>query len=240
MLDSIHTALATMPPGIFIKWLVIFMPLLSLAIWHFYQDRGYEHFSAQPSPRIFRELQNVARHRSFQVIGVWMILLLVIVGGDIWNQKAITTIPDEPLMAVPVVPAPESPETKTILQTTPELVAVSPDPAASGASPAVSDLSKEEKLDRLKQRYEDMLVSYYFLQRCQHAFPQELEVINKALYSELRILGGDETLHQGIFSAARGSYESVYSDTPCEAKYVDKTLKEYNKMINQLKQAQAQ
>lgn len=228
MPEQIQSALATLPLGVIVKWLLLFFPLVSLGIWHYFQDKGFEYLARNPSPRTFEALHRLARMRSYQVIGVWLIAFAFIAIADVSHRMEMQTV-DQPAPAVnQTQPAPVTAQPTVAAQP----AATQTPPVAPSDQPADNP---EEKLDTLKQRYEDLLISFFLLDRCGQTAPQDIELINNYMTKELAAAGAAPSLREGIFSAAQGSYESVYSDTPCQPKFIDPTLKQYNEMMTKLK-----
>jgi hypothetical protein len=189
----------SLPGHIPVKWLMMLIPLLTLVFWHRYQHRMFRAYSERPTPNLFRELLAAARWRTVQVAGIWLVALLVIIGGDLRYYRLVerTAAPEAPASPVEE-PAPEA-------GALPEATVAPPPPAAN----------TEEQLDDMKFRYEDAFVSYFYLQRCNLADVGDLSLINDALAKEVTALGADPAVQASIFSAAQGSFESIYADTPC-------------------------
>lgn len=231
MPEQIQSALATLPLGVIVKWLLLFFPLVSLGIWHYFQDKGYEYLARNPSPRTFEALHRLARMRSYQVIAVWLIAFTFIAVADVSHRMDIQTSERAAPLQTQTEPATTAGQVPAA--TTPALTATQTAPQP--ATPEQTVENSEEKLDTLKQRYEDLLISFFLLDRCGKTAPQDIELINNFMTKELDAAGATASLREGVFSAAQGSYESVYADTPCQPKFIDPTLKQYNEMMAKLK-----
>lgn len=87
------------------------------------------------------------------------------------------------------------------------------------APPAKPDMGSEEmqqKLDALKERYEETFVNYYYLKRCNLATAQEFHLINSSLLYELSLIDAPAGLRNSVLQAARGTSKEMYGDSPCD------------------------
>ncbi|MCI5049592.1 MAG: hypothetical protein MRY32_04595 [Rickettsiales bacterium] len=88
-----------------------------------------------------------------------------------------------------------------------------------------SDWAHDATLDDLKQRYENSLVGAYILLRCERTNADEVKALMRAMHSDLlehKKHGTVEKidvseLYSGIVTAAEGSFQMMYSRTPCDA-----------------------
>lgn len=90
------------------------------------------------------------------------------------------------------------------------------------------------QLDQLKQRYEAMFVTHFFLLRCKAARAEDFHVINSSLMQELASYNAQSRLQYDILTAARGSYDEIYARTPCTPANVTSLKSDYTKYIQAL------
>lgn len=223
MLGAIHT----LPSHIPLKWLMLLVPLMTLLVWHYYQHQAFSKHLHHPSPKVFRELLHAARWRTAQVAGIWVLALLLIAGGDIRYYS---------LLAGPQ----ETDNTEDALepldfQQTRQPAATNPVPAPTQAATATPSAAQENKADDLKFRYEDAFVSYFYLQRCKHADVADLSVLNNALAKEVAAIGATSDVQLSIFSAAQGSFESIYADTPCDTEYLEPVARQFETFMQKIR-----
>lgn len=75
--------------------------------------------------------------------------------------------------------------------------------------------STQTEIDKIKQSYEDILVTFFFLQKCDHAKEEDYMTIHYALSRELRAFGADSHVESDVITAAKGSYQEIYSKISC-------------------------
>lgn len=85
-------------------------------------------------------------------------------------------------------------------------------------SPSQSDIDQATKTDALKQRYEDILILYFIMDRCGHTQASDYGWIMNELSKEMRPLGTFPDFPKQILSSAEGSYLELYTKNPCEQK----------------------
>ena len=109
-----------------------------------------------------------------------------------------------------------------------------------GAGSPIDDLynpedtitGKQADLDRIKKRYEEILVNNMFMKKCGKAKPADIHIIISALSQEMASVNAPGRLQYDILTSARGSYKEMYADSPCDtpgsaaleaqyAKYID-------------------
>ncbi len=71
-------------------------------------------------------------------------------------------------------------------------------------------------MDELKKRYENILVNYLFLKRCNEVIPNDYFVIMAALSQEMASMNAPGRLQHDIISSAQGAYEEIYAKSDCK------------------------
>jgi hypothetical protein len=71
-------------------------------------------------------------------------------------------------------------------------------------------------LDTLKERYEALYVNYLLLRRCQLTDTSAYHLLNSGLMQELASVNAPSRLQYDIITAARGTYNEIYSRLPCD------------------------
>lgn len=207
--------LENLPFYVIIKWVMLLVPLAILLAWHHYQHEIYQRYQQRPTPHVFKELLSAARWRSVQIVCVWVLAVGLLAYKDIQSFQAEDTDQEETLEAL------DFPET--------------PPESAQPASTAAPNPVKEAQIDELKFRYEDVFVSYFYLQRCEHADVADLALINESMAKEVAALGGDPNVQASVFSAAQGSFESIYTDTPCDPSYLEPMVRQFEAFMQKIR-----
>src|SRR5581483_6077621 len=69
----------------------------------------------------------------------------------------------------------------------------------------------QSAMDNLKKRYEDILVTHFFLSKCGKTSPGDYQIITSALRQEMAAVNAPQHLQNDIVSSAQGSYQEIYS-----------------------------
>ncbi len=97
------------------------------------------------------------------------------------------------------------------------------------------DSKQQAYLDWLKQRYENWLVTYYYLHKCNMAGKDDFEFIRKSLSKELAGLNTDITsVEDNILLAANGSYNELYAAASCDDERMVVTKTSYDTYMQQV------
>ncbi len=179
------------------------------------------------------------RHYRYWLMSI-LLLALIIIGGAYDLQRPMqpsslrvsdvssSVAAPLPVVAVPVV------ETGHIF-------------ASSAANVLFSDVTEFNEsdskaragLDALKQRYEAWLVTYYILIKCKKIDVQDINHIREALRYELRDVQPHDNIEENIKRAANGSYQEMYSNTPCDDARLISTKTAYDANMQQTHPAKA-
>jgi hypothetical protein len=89
-------------------------------------------------------------------------------------------------------------------------------------------------LDRIKKRYEDILITYYFLRKCGRVQQTDFHIITSALSQEMASVNAPGRLQNDIVTAARGSYMEMYSASSCEGQGITALYTQYINYVNTL------
>lgn len=205
--------LQMLPAYVPVKWLTLLMPLFPLILWHHRQHQVFGKRLPEEFAPLFREVLRSFRRRSIQLAGVWIVAVLLIIGQDLRYYRLLSETPPPPR---------HEPEAKPEATAAPEF--------SASSAPA-----QENRIDDLKFRYEDAFVSFFYLQRCKHADITDLSVINEALAREAKAVGATSDVQFSIFSAAQGSFESIYADTPCDAEYLDPIIRQFEAFMRTIR-----
>lgn len=201
-MDDLFPALPSHVP---LKWMGLAVPLFILLAWHHSQHLFFTAFNASPTRKTLEEMAKAMKWRSAQLTAVWCVGVILVIAGDIRYYRLAAQREEQEAQATAAPPSPATAKDNA--------------PVAQTAAPpaaATDGKAREEKLDEIKFRYEDIFVSYLYLQRCQLAGTDDLNAINRSLAKELQSIGAEPSAAYGIYSAAQGSYEGIYADSPCE------------------------
>ncbi len=117
------------------------------------------------------------------------------------------------------------------------------DPAAEdvAAADVTSVYNPEEKatgeqsaIDRLKKRYEDILVTYFFLKKCGKVQDNDFLVITAALSQEMASVNAPGRMQSDILDSAKGSYNEMYAQSSCEGEGFNTLYAQYVDYVNGL------
>jgi hypothetical protein len=184
----------------------------------------------------FTRLRAIFLHLPAQTVILSVLLLLTFTSAYRTNQlnKQVSTIGYELHQALEQQKIMQSKLT-TILaytsQSQPAVTQPSGDPAADIFIAPPENADAQSKLDTVKKRYEEILVTYMYLQRCKLSKPEDFHMILSAFSQELASLRGPARLQYDTLTAAKGSYEGVYAATPCDLAKNNELLEQYNNFI---------
>ncbi|MBY0407023.1 MAG: hypothetical protein K2Q01_04975, partial [Rickettsiales bacterium] len=94
---------------------------------------------------------------------------------------------------------------------------------------------KQSTMDDIKKRYEDILVIYMFLKQCGHIQSTDYNVITSSLAQEMASVNAPGRMQFDIVNSAKGSYQEIYSQSPCEGESISKLTQQYHQYIDILK-----
>ncbi len=93
----------------------------------------------------------------------------------------------------------------------------------------------QASMDDIKKRYEDILVIYMFLKQCGRIEPSDYNIITAALSQEMASVNAPGRLQADVVNAAKGSYQEIYAQSPCDGSGINKLEKQYHQYIDVLK-----
>jgi hypothetical protein len=99
-------------------------------------------------------------------------------------------------------------------------------------NPEETATGKQSSMDSLKKRYEDILVTYFFLKKCGRINPGDYHVIISALSQEMASINAPGRLQHDIVTAAQGSYKEMYERSSCTSSDINTTYSNYATYID--------
>ena len=93
----------------------------------------------------------------------------------------------------------------------------------------------QASMDDIKKRYEDILVIYIFLKHCGRIEPTDYNVITSALAQEMASVNAPGRMQADIVNAAKGSYQEIYAQSPCDGTVINQLTSQYHQYIDVLK-----
>lgn len=95
----------------------------------------------------------------------------------------------------------------------------------------------QARFDDIKKRYEDILVTHMFLNRCGKVEAGDYAVIASAMRQEIIAANAPDAakLQVNIMSAATGSYNEIYRTSLCDDKSMDSLVAQYKAYLDALK-----
>lgn len=86
-------------------------------------------------------------------------------------------------------------------------------------------------INDVKTRYEDLLVTYFILQKCGKTKESDYNLIIASLQKEIAALQAPIRFQYDTITAAKGSYDELYSNNDCEKSDLETTATQYNSYI---------
>lgn len=221
----------------YILWLLLIIVCAISGYWHFRENKHLSRLWREAlDNKISADLIRFAWSRSIQLFSALSCLVLLVVMYD-WqlnqsrneiqqlNEKVAT---EQALLA----------QAMATQQNALPKEHLSPD-APKPADNSMADIYNPEEytagnasaIDGLKKRYEEILVTHFFLARCGIAQPIDFHIINSALSQEMASINAPGRLQNDILTAAKGSYKEMYSQTRCEGSGMEALQVQYNDYI---------
>lgn len=95
------------------------------------------------------------------------------------------------------------------------------------------DHSKKSASD-IKSRYEELLSTYFLMEKCGKTNPGDYGIIINSLQKEISSVQAPARLQYDTLLAAKGSYEELYSRNDCSKPSLKSTEDQYNDYIHSL------
>jgi hypothetical protein len=92
----------------------------------------------------------------------------------------------------------------------------------------------QNSIDALKRQYEELLVSYFFLKKCQKAGQKDYPLIINNLQKDMQRLQAPSRLQYDVLTAAQGSYKELYARNSCTQVNTESIAQEYAKYLQML------
>lgn len=111
---------------------------------------------------------------------------------------------------------------------------IRPSPMEEVYNPEETTTGSQSAMDGLKKRYEEILVSYFFLKRCDKIPASDYHIIISALSQEMASINAPGRLQYDILTAAQGSYKEMYTRNACDSDDVAVLHRQYGDYISAL------
>lgn len=89
-------------------------------------------------------------------------------------------------------------------------------------------------IDAIKTRYEELLVTYFLLQKCGKTTGSDYQLIISSLQKEIAASQAPIRLQYDTLTAAKGSYEELYSHNDCIKSDIESMVSQYDAYISSL------
>lgn len=100
--------------------------------------------------------------------------------------------------------------------------------------PEETSPGKQSAMDQIKKRFEEILVTYFFLKKCNLANTYDYHIIISALSQEMASVNAPGRLQYDVVVAAKGSFKEIYSKSACDDAGTLALQKQYSDYINSL------
>lgn len=190
-----------------LKWTLLLGLLVFFIWWHYRENALIRRDISRNHYPFGAKLLRIAEGRSLQFLVLLTLSVLSILAYDhrlirLENKIIRLSAPSGSIAAQSASTTAPSESGNPLLN---ELYSGSDDPDALAP-----------RLDRIKEKYEETLVTYFFMNRCRFATPQDYHIINSALLQELAAINAPAGIANEILVAARGSYTELYARSSCE------------------------
>lgn len=223
------------------KWLMILYFCCFFAFITWREDRKIKRlFQAKKETIDTVKLLRILHRRDKRLWLQVFVLLIIMAIADIHHDA--TQLPPD-FFSPHVVEAPPAPQAKESADDRYDTILKKNSATAIPFSTITEfneqNSKREAYIDWLKERYEAWFITYYYLQKCQKAGPDDYDIISHSLTQDLSAAHADGTVEGNILMAASGSYKEMYSDIPCDPTHLAATKSAYDANMQQVLHPQA-
>jgi hypothetical protein len=232
-------------------WLILLGIFSWCIYWHVKENRQLiSNWKETMDERQSLWLSRFAWSRSIQLILALACSFLVIIFYNVRLDSAKDQIAElsarKPITVAAQPPAYYPPTTTATPAEAPQPAAppIPSEPAAPATvqpkAPSVHDVFKPDEddsqsaMDALKQRYEDMLVIHFFLDRCGKINKSDYYIIMAALSQDMASINAPGRMQHDVLTAAQGSYNEMYAKSPCDSVDLSALIAQYSAYIKAL------
>jgi len=141
-------------------------------------------------------------------------------GGSYYPPAAESPKPPAPAPTQNTLAKAPAPKSSTTIQDIFEVPRNAADPDAS--------------INKIKASYEELLVTYLFLKKCDKTSASDYQLINSAMQKDLATVNAPSRLKYDILTAAKGSYDELYAKSDCQKPTVETSFQRYTAYIRKL------
>ena len=204
---------------------------------------AYWHYKENKRLSIERpDIIHFAWWRTIQLLAVLGTYSLIIIGYD-WKTTSLQRqlLPLQQSQQVisgrttQILPNTISPPPEASAQAKPIATGISnTTPLQDVYNPESSAVEPPSVMDAIKKRYEEILITHFFLRKCNLALPLDYHIIISSLSQEMSSINAPGRLQYDIVTAAQGSYKEMYSKSTCTSDSVRNLQTQYTDYINSL------
>jgi|GEM_PF-6405402 len=196
-----------------IKWISLSVAILLMGVWFYMQNKHFDYRSQSPSRSDYITLLRAARIRSTLInLMLWGFFASFFIYEFSLNEQSVKT--QKTMTPIETIEEREPEVSPIRVDSIPNPDVVAPVEAPVDVSAPQS--TTETQLDAVKERYEDVFVSYLYLKRCEKADDADYPAIVQAFQDEASAFDYDPSLFQSVYDAAEGSYSAIYRDSKCD------------------------
>jgi hypothetical protein len=238
MLNSILDKFASLGVVTLTKWSVLFVTFVILLALLRIENKKTRYQSYVSASYITHSISNLAIKRSWYIVAFFIIYILTVVSYDIkirrseiaeeHRKQTITqnVTPTSVIHKSPIAPdkilSPDSKET-AVVGLFEHITTFSETNAAN-----------ESLIDELKKNYEQILVTYYILEKCNKSSLDNFQTIQDIILLDLKKHHGSPDTLTKIIDASKGLYDEMYSRTDCQEPMISNTKQQLDANLQRL------
>lgn len=236
----------------FIMWSLLITVFCAIFALHIWNDKQLKRkLKKKYNAELIRGILDSQRLSIISFFSIIAVLFIVIAGYDSQLRKlekqleeleeviSINEIIEAEQKPVPNgVPAEISDEDKYYPPIMDNNASDEPAPVELKSQNTIQDIfgddHSQKSISDIKTRYEELLATYLLMEKCGKAGQNDYTIIMTSLQKEINAIQAPVRLQNDTLSAAKGSYEELYSSTDCSKPSLKDTEKQYNSYIQSL------
>jgi hypothetical protein len=197
-------------------WVILILLSVALMVILRQQNRYYAQLCQEHGNLpITKATLELSRVRGYVALWIWILFVGLFITRDI--ERKMEAAPNHPEAGYTIAPDDDIPTDFT--QEKPTVAPVKP---------------PERHIDEIKSSYEDALVSYMILSHCDPRMQAYYQPLYDALTRALAPYDATGLAVRNVVTAATGTYQALYSQTPCTDTHLAKTRRSFLQFIQQI------